>query len=63
VTPVYESWPGWQSDTSNVRSWDDLPRQAQAYVRRISELAGVKVDYVSVGPEREQMFAMDETHR
>lgn len=62
VTPVYESWPGWQSDTSNARSWGELPRQARAYVRRISELAGVPIAYISVGPERQQMFAMDETH-
>ncbi len=34
------------------------PQQAQAYIERLSELAGIQVDYVSVGPEREQMFAV-----
>ncbi len=58
VTPVYESWEGWLTDTSHCRTWDDLPKQARAYLHRISELAGVKIDYVSVGPEREQMFAV-----
>jgi adenylosuccinate synthase len=58
VTPVYEEWEGWQVSTQNCRSWDDLPRQAQGYIQRLSELAGTKVDYVSVGPEREQMFAV-----
>ncbi|NOX63027.1 MAG: adenylosuccinate synthase [Chloroflexi bacterium] len=58
VTPVYESWEGWLTDTSHCRRWDDLPKQARAYLHRISELAGVKIDYVSVGPEREQMFAV-----
>lgn len=56
VEPVYEEWPGWLTSTQNCRSWDDLPKQARAYVHRISELAQVKVDYVSVGPERDQMF-------
>lgn len=58
VTPVYESWEGWLSSTCDCRSWDELPKQAQAYVQRLSELAGVPVAYVSVGPEREQMFAV-----
>lgn len=56
VKPVYEEWPGWRRRTSDCRSWADLPENAKAYVARISELAGVKVDYVSVGPERGQMF-------
>ncbi len=54
--PIYEEWAGWLTSTQNCRSWDDLPKQARAYVHRISELAQVKVDYVSVGPERDQMF-------
>ena len=39
-------------------TWNELPAAAQRYVERISELAGVDVDYVSVGPEREQMIVM-----
>ena len=58
VTPVYETWEGWLAPTEDCRSWDDLPKQARAYIHRLSELAGVKVDYVSVGPERDQMFAV-----
>ncbi|MEX1020879.1 MAG: adenylosuccinate synthase [Litorilinea sp.] len=57
VEPVYEEWEGWQSDTTNCRTWEDLPPAAQRYLDRISELAGVPIEYVSVGPEREQMFA------
>jgi len=58
VTPVYESWDGWLTSTADCRAWDDLPKEARAYIHRLSELAGIKVDYVSVGPEREQMFAV-----
>lgn len=60
VQPVYEEWPGWQSDTSNCRRWEDLPPAAQRYLLRISDLAQVPIDYVSVGPEREQMFAVEQ---
>ncbi|MBX7234491.1 MAG: adenylosuccinate synthase [Caldilineales bacterium] len=58
VTPVYEAWEGWLSSTADCRRWDDLPKPARAYIHRLSELAGIKVDYVSVGAEREQMFAV-----
>ncbi len=58
VEPVYEEWAGWNTSTADCHSWDELPVEAQIYIERISELAGVRVDYVSVGPEREQMFAI-----
>jgi adenylosuccinate synthase len=58
VTPLYEEWEGWQSSTANCRHWDDLPKAARAYIHRLSELADIKVQYVSVGPEREQMFEL-----
>lgn len=56
VKPLYETWPGWQTSTEQCRRWADLPQVAQAYLNRLSELAGVRIDYVSVGAEREQMF-------
>ena len=43
-------WPGWQTSTENARRWEDLPAAAQAYLRRIEELAGAPLRYVSVGP-------------
>jgi len=58
VKPIYEGWPGWRESTEQCRRWDDLPKAARAYIHRLAELAGVKVDYVSVGPERDQMFAV-----
>jgi adenylosuccinate synthase len=57
ATPVYEEWEGWQTSTADCRHWDDLPKQARAYLHRIGELAGIKIDFVSVGAERDQMFA------
>jgi len=58
ASPVLEEWPGWGVSTADCRAWDDLPKPARAYIHRLAELAGVKVDYVSVGAEREQMFAV-----
>ncbi len=53
VEVVYEEWPGWKTDISKVRSWDDLPQAAQAYVRRIEELVGVPCKWIGVGPGRD----------
>lgn len=57
ATPVYEEWEGWQTSTADCRHWDDLPKQARAYLHRLGELANIKIDFVSVGAERDQMFA------
>ena len=54
-TPVYEDLPGWEQDIQSARVWDDLPPEAQHYVHRIEEVVGVKVGWISVGPERDQM--------
>jgi adenylosuccinate synthase len=54
VLPIYEDLPGWGSDISDARSWDDLPANAQRYVRRIEELTGSPVSIISLGPAREQ---------
>jgi adenylosuccinate synthase len=51
---VYETMPGWQGDLQSVRSWKDLPREAQQYLKRIEEICGAPVHYASVGPERTQ---------
>ena len=54
--PLWEEMPGWDMPTTGCRSWADLPPAARDYINRISELAGVPVAYVSVGPERDNMF-------
>ena len=57
-SPVYEEMPGWKEDIQAARVWDDLPAACQNYVRRIEEQVGVKVGWISVGPEREQMVSL-----
>ena len=52
--PVYEEWSGWQQSTVGVTNIDDLPQKARDYLARIEELAGVPVDIISTGPDREQ---------
>jgi adenylosuccinate synthase len=52
--PVYEEHPGWQQSTVGITQYEDLPANARDYLARIEELAGVPVDIVSTGPDREQ---------
>jgi adenylosuccinate synthase len=52
--PLYEEVDGWEEDLSEVRSFEDLPKAARAYVEHVTELSGVEVSAVSVGPAREQ---------
>jgi adenylosuccinate synthase len=56
LEPVYEDLPGWGTDTTGCRTWDELPEAARAYVERLEVLAGVPISHVSVGPERAQMI-------
>ena len=58
VQPIYEEWAGWKKPTKSVRKWDDLPKAAQDYLKRIEELTKVQIQYVSVGPERENIVIL-----
>jgi adenylosuccinate synthase len=52
--PVYEELEGWQTPTSDIRSYKQLPAKARQYITRIEELSGCPVNLVCVGPGREQ---------
>ena len=54
VEPVYEEHPGWQASTVGITDYASLPEAARSYLARIEELAGVPVDIISTGPDREQ---------
>lgn len=55
VVVDYETLPGWKQDISNVRKFEDLPVNAQNYVRRIEELVGAPVQWIGVGAARDAM--------
>jgi adenylosuccinate synthase len=53
-TPVYETMPGWQDSTVGAKSFDALPANARAYLKRIEALSGVPIAMVSTGPDRDE---------
>ena len=52
--PMYEEHPGWKESTVGVKSFERLPKNAQAYLRRLETLVGAPIDLISTGPDREE---------
>jgi adenylosuccinate synthase len=60
VEPIYEEMDGWKTDITHCRTYEDLPANARYYVERISQLVGVPLGIVSVGPNRDQTIVIHE---
>ena len=58
--PVLIELEGWKEDISDVKSFDELPEAAKAYVRKVEEVTGVKVGIISVGADRSKTIIIDE---
>lgn len=56
--PVYEMFGGWKESTVGIDSWDALPANARAYLTRVQEVAGVPIDMVSTGPDRDETILL-----
>lgn len=54
--PIYESHPGWNEPIDDVRSFEQLPPNAQSYVKRLEALSGAHIRYVGVGRARDAMI-------
>ncbi|MFI7027961.1 adenylosuccinate synthase [Microbispora rosea] len=54
ATPIYEELPGWQEDITGAKTFEDLPPNAQAYVRALEEMSGAPISAIGVGPGRTQ---------
>ena len=60
LSPSYEDLPGWQESTAGVRVFKDLPKNAQAYVRRIEEAVEAHIAMISTGPDRHDTIVLTE---
>jgi adenylosuccinate synthase len=50
--PIYENFPGWKEDITGAKTFDDLPKNAQDYVRALERLSGTRISAIGVGPDR-----------
>jgi adenylosuccinate synthase len=58
VEPVYEEMAGWKESTIGVKRYEDLPANARSYLERLQQLAGIPIDIISTGPDREQTIVL-----
>jgi len=58
VEPLYEDIPGWSESTVGMKSYDDLPKNAKSYLKRIEEVTEIPIDIISTGPERNETIVL-----
>ncbi len=58
VKPVYKSFPGWRTDITEAKSFEELPIQAQEYLNFISQFCGFRNAIISVGADRSQTIIL-----
>jgi adenylosuccinate synthase len=56
VEVIYEDMPGWTEDISKVRKFEDLPENAQKYIKRLEEILEVPINFIGVGVHRCEMI-------
>lgn len=56
IDPQYKSFPGWQTDITKIKSFENLPGQMKEYIAHINQFLGVPVKYISNGPGRDQII-------
>jgi adenylosuccinate synthase len=60
IRPVYTRLKGWKTSTEGVRSFEELPKAAQEYLRFMEKESGAKIGIVSTGPDRDQTLELPE---
>lgn len=58
VEPEFETLAGWSESTVGITKFEDLPKNAQIYIKRIEELVGCPVDIISTGPDRDETIVL-----
>jgi adenylosuccinate synthase len=58
ATPVYEYFDGWTEDITKARTFEDLPKNAQLYIRALEQMSGAPFASIGVGPDREQTLEL-----
>ena len=61
--PIYEYLPGWSEDISNAKTLEDLPANAQSYVKYLEEISGTQISAIGVGQDRDATIALSDLLR
>ncbi|MER6302651.1 adenylosuccinate synthase [Kitasatospora sp. NPDC001539] len=57
--PIYETLPGWSEDISKAKTFAELPKNAQAYVKALEEMSGAPISAIGVGPGRDETIQIN----
>ena len=60
LEPIYETHKGWKQSLSDVKKYQDLPKEAKDYLKRLEEIFEIPISIISVGPDREQTILLKE---
>ncbi|MDD3150882.1 MAG: adenylosuccinate synthase [Candidatus Gastranaerophilales bacterium] len=60
LEPIYETFDGWHQDTTNAKTFEELPVNAQKYIKALERIIETPISVVSVGPDRNQTIMMEE---
>lgn len=55
---MYETFKGWQKDTSKIRKKEDLPKEALKYLEFIEKNTKIPISWVGTGPGHDAMIKM-----
>ncbi len=58
LTPIYETLPGWNETVSGIKEYNQLPKAAIDYIKRIEQLTGIPIDIISTGPDRAETIIL-----
>ena len=50
--PIYENFPGWDEDITGCKTFEELPKNAQDYVRALEKMSNCRISAIGVGPDR-----------
>ena len=56
--PIYEEIPGWSNSTAGIKDFNQLPKAARNYLKRIEEVCDIPIDMISTGPDREDTIVL-----
>ena len=59
VKPIYKRFDGWLENTSGIKKWRDLPKNAQKYIKFIRDYCDVKISSISTSPKREDTILLE----
>jgi len=63
VKPIYKRFEGWLETTRGIKKWNDLPQNAQKYIKFIKNYCGVKISSVSTSPKREDTILLENPYK